>query len=103
MNIRLPPGCLPLEKNASVFGFNRVIHTPSVIASRMGQCPGMSHERYVTALRLTSGLSLVERERRRQVAVGIDLRELVGTSDRLAVREVLDWKVDKRRLVFSRS
>jgi hypothetical protein len=49
----------------------------------------MSHERYVPAyLPLTSGLSLVERERRRQVAVRIDLREqllglLLEGSDRV--------------------
>jgi len=40
MNVRLPLVCLQLEKNASVFGFNRVIHDPSVIASRMGQLCG---------------------------------------------------------------
>src|SRR5438093_10013933 len=38
----------------------------------------MSHERCMTAyLSLTSGLSVVEPERRRQAAVGIDLREQV--------------------------
>src|SRR6266498_378762 len=38
----------------------------------------MSHERCVTAyLPLTSGVSLIERERRRQLAVDIDLREQV--------------------------
>jgi hypothetical protein len=44
MNIRLPLVCLQLEKNASVFGFNRVIHTPSVIARRLGQRAEMSPE-----------------------------------------------------------
>jgi hypothetical protein len=64
----------------------------------------MSHERYVPAyLPLTSGLSLVERERRRQVAVGIDLREqligplldgLVGVA---AVYQILQQGAIRRR------
>src|SRR6185437_1509168 len=44
MNIGLPPVCLQLEQNASVFGFNGVIHPPSVVARRLGQCSGMSPE-----------------------------------------------------------
>src|SRR5690349_16945875 len=56
MNIRLPPVCLQLEQNAGVFGFKRVIHTPSVIARRLSP-PFRTARRRVVAWANRAGMS----------------------------------------------
>src|SRR5689334_16371833 len=101
MNIRLPLICLQLEQNASVFGFNGVIHPPSVVARRLGQRAGMSPERQDHACKNcraaytpVNGRSIVRRQFRRSLrgfvvcaAAGLVLAGVAGADNQTSFQD----------------